>query len=135
MREFESRSLGQRIASARKAAGLTQLALAKTTQIKRVQIVRMEAGRAVPRLDEAVRLAEALKVPSEWFVAGRCMPTYDLRGIALELYRLGIRDLEVSQPRVPGASRNKEEVLAIAVGGDRPEPRIIDAIPFLLLHR
>lgn len=127
--------VGRHLEQARKAVGLTQLALAKAAGINRVQIVRMEAGRIVPRLDEVVRLAEVLKVPIEWFIAGRCMPTYDLRGIALELYRLGIRDLQVSDPRVPGSARHREEVLVIAVSGDRPEPRIVEAVPFLLLQR
>jgi transcriptional regulator with XRE-family HTH domain len=126
--------VGRHLEHARKAAGLTQLALAKATGINRVQIVRMEAGRIVPRLDEVVRLAEVLKVPIEWFIAGRCMPTHDLRGIALELYRLGVRDLEVSGMQVPGACRTREEILVHAVGGDQPEPRIIEAIPFLLLQ-
>jgi transcriptional regulator with XRE-family HTH domain len=127
--------IGQHLELARKAAGLTQAALAAAARINRIQIVRMEAGLTVPRLDETVRLAEVLKVPLEYLSAGRFTPTYDLQGIALELYRLGIRDLEVSNPRVPGSFRHKEELLVLAVSGDRPEPRIVEAIPFLLLLR
>jgi DNA-binding XRE family transcriptional regulator len=124
--------IGQCIASARRWAGLTQAALAKSVKINRVQIVRMEAGLTVPRLDEAVRLAEVLKVPLGWFASTGMYPRQDLRGIAIELHHLGIRDLEVFSPEVPGSFRHKEEILAIAVSGDRPEPRVIEAIPFLL---
>jgi transcriptional regulator with XRE-family HTH domain len=124
--------IGTCLESARKSAGLTQIALAKAAQINRVQIVRMEAGLTVPRLDEAVRLAEVLKVPLSWLTSSWKFPRPDLRGIAIELHHLGIKDLEVSDSQVPGSFRHGEEVLVIAVGGDRPEPRVVEAIPFLL---
>ncbi len=124
--------LGQHLAQARRAAGLTQTALAAEARINRVQIVRMEAGETIPRLDEALCLAGALKVPLEWLTAGRKFPRPDLKGIAVELHHLGIRDLEVSDAHVPGSFRHGEEVLVIALSGDRPEPRIVEAIPFLL---
>lgn len=95
----------------------------------------MEAGQTIPRLDEAVRLAEVLKVPLEFLTTGRFTAPYDLPGIAIELYRLGIRDLVVSEPRVPGTFRHKEEVLFLSLAGERPDPRVIEAIPYLLLLR
>jgi transcriptional regulator with XRE-family HTH domain len=124
--------IGKCLESARKSAGLTQLALANATKINRVQIVRMEAGLTVPRLDEAVRIAEVLKTPLSWFTSTWTFPRPDLRGIAIELHSLGIRDLAVANPEVPGSFRHREEVLALAVSGDQPEPRVIEAIPFLL---
>jgi transcriptional regulator with XRE-family HTH domain len=124
--------IGRCIELARKWVGLTQAALAKFAKINRVQIVRMEAGLTVPRLDEAVRLAEALKVPLSWLTSTWLYPRPDLRGIAIELHHLGVRDLEVSNSQVPGSFRPREEVLAIAAAGDRPEPRLVEAIPFLL---
>lgn len=132
---FDAKLFGHRLEAARKSAGLTQAALARTTDIHRLQIVRMEAGSALPRLDETLRLAESLHVPLEYFTDGRFAPTHDLRGIALELYRLGVRDLVVANPRVPGTFRSKEELLVLAVSGDRPEPRVIEAVPYLLLRR
>jgi transcriptional regulator with XRE-family HTH domain len=135
MTTSEPKAIGRNLDVARKAAGLTQAALAKATQIQRVQIVRIEAGKTIPRLSEAVRLAKALKAPLEYFVSGRFSPGVELRDIAIELYRLGIRDLEVSDPRVPGTFRHKEEILVLAVAGDRPEPRVIESIPYLLLRR
>ena len=135
MESLDVKFLGRNLELARRAAGLTQAGLAATAKLNRVQVVRMEAGQTVPRLDEAVRLAEALQVPLEWLIAGRWTPTNDLRGIALELYRLGIRDLVVSDSQVPGSFRHDEEVLVLAVCGDRPEPRVVEAIPFLLARR
>ena len=132
---LDAKLFGQRLEAARKSAGLTQAALARAAGVHRLQIVRMEAGATAPRLDETLRLAESLRVPLEYLTDGRFTPTHDLRGIALELYRLGIRDLVVANPRVPGTFRDKEELLALAVSGDRPEPRVIEAIPYLLLRR
>jgi transcriptional regulator with XRE-family HTH domain len=127
--------IGQCLESARKAAGLTQVALARASQINRIQIVRIEAGLTVPRLDETVRLAEVLKVPLSRLTSSWAFPRPDLRGIAIELHWLGIKDLEVANPEVPGSFRHKEEVLALAVSGDSPEPRVVEAIPFLLARQ
>ena len=132
---FNAKEFGNRLESARKSAGLTQAALAQRSSLHRLQIVRMEAGVAVPRLDETLRLAESLKVPLEYLTDGRFTPTHDLRGIAVELYRLGIRDLVVANPRVPGVLRHPEETLVLVVSGDRPKPRLLEAIPFVLARR
>lgn len=132
MSDPDPKVIGMCIESARKSAGLTQAALAKFAKINRVQIVRMEAGLTIPRLDETVRLAEILKVPLSYFASTWRFPRPDLKGIAIELHHLGIKDLQVADPQVPGSFRHGEEVLAIAVSGDRPEPRVVEAIPFLL---
>jgi hypothetical protein len=79
-----------------------------------------------------VRLAEALHLPLEWFVTGKERPGTALPDIAAELWRLGIVDLIVPQARVPGTDRPAEEVLALAVGTERPEPRVIEALPAVL---
>jgi hypothetical protein len=55
-----------------------------------------------------------------------------LRGIDLELYHLGITDLRIADPHVPGAFRRPEQVLALALRGDRPDSRVVEAIPFVL---
>ena len=59
----------------------------------------------------------------------------DLQGIAIELYHLGIRDLAVANPQVAAAFRLAEEVLVLALSGDCPEPRVVEAVPFLLARR
>jgi transcriptional regulator with XRE-family HTH domain len=128
-------AFGTHIKSARRAAGLSQQALADAAGITRWQITRFEGGTAVPSLDEAVRLAKALRIPFELLTNGTWVPAPDLRGIALELNRLGIWDLEVSNPRVPGSFRHAEEVIVLALGGDRPEPRVVEAIPYVLTVR
>jgi hypothetical protein len=98
-------------------------------------VVRAESGRYIINLDEAIRIAEILKIPLEQLSTGRWRPSIDLRGIAFELFHLGIRDLEVSAPHVPGAFRLGEQVVAAALKGDQPEPRVVEAIPFILALR
>jgi transcriptional regulator with XRE-family HTH domain len=93
---------------------------------------RIESGKREASFDEVVRLAEALDVPLEWFVTGEEQPGTGLHDIAAELRHLGIVDLVVPQARVPGTYRPKEEVLALAVGTERPEPRVVEAIPGVL---
>ena len=70
------------------------------------QIVKMEACQAMPQLDEAVRLVEALHVPLQHLLTGKSRPATDLKGIAYELHDLGIRDFVVSDAAVPGAWRS-----------------------------
>src|ERR1700738_680936 len=118
MSDLNPKFLAANIKHARTFAGLTQAQLALAAKLHRIQIVRMEAGAAMPHLDEAVRIAAALKVPLEWLVARRWLLRTDLQGIAIELYRLGIRDLEVATPHVPAALRLAEEVLVLALSGD-----------------
>ena len=66
------------------------------------------------------------------FVTGRNRPGVKLKGIAHELYGLGMRDLVVSEASVPGAFRLPEQVIALALQGDRPEARVVEAMPFVL---
>ncbi len=127
--------LGINLRSARLAAGLSQVRLAAAAGVPRLRVVRAEQGRYVPNLDEAVRLAGVLKVPLERLTSGGWSPGTDLRAIAFELFHLGIRDLQVSAPQVPGAFRPAEQVVAAAVKGDRPEPRVVEALPFVLARR
>jgi transcriptional regulator with XRE-family HTH domain len=135
MPQFDAIRFGANLSRARKSIGLTQAALAHSANLTRFRVTRMEAGQYLPRLDEIVRLAAALKAPLEWFFSGRWMPTQNLQGIAYELNHLGIRDLEVSEAAIPGSFRYGEEILVLALTGDRPEPRIVEAIPFVLAIR
>ena len=50
----------------------------------------------------------------------------------VELHRLGIHDLFLGGAVVPGACRPVEEVLALAISGERPSPRVVEAIPAAL---
>jgi transcriptional regulator with XRE-family HTH domain len=123
---------GSDLRQVREARGLTQEELARLTGLHRLSVQRIESGRLVPKLDDAIRLAEALKIPLQMLINGRWRPADDLPGIAIELFHLGIRDLALSKVIVPGAFRRSEQVLALALRGDRPEPRIVNAIPFVL---
>ncbi len=125
--------LGRNVRAARMTLGLTQSGLAEAIGVSRYSLLRLEAGEYMPAWDEAVRLAGKLKVPLEWLTTGRIHPSVvGLESIAFELHRLGIRDLAVDATRPPGAFRRTEEILTEAIAGDRPEPRVIEAIPFVL---
>jgi transcriptional regulator with XRE-family HTH domain len=130
-----ARLFGALLKQARQAAGLSQTRLAAAGGIPRLRVVRAESGEYPLRLDEALQVAAALKIPLERLTSGRWMPCADLQGIGLELYQLGLRDLEVAGASVPGAFRQPAEVVALALAGDRPEPRIIEGMPTILARR
>ncbi len=117
---------------ARNSRGLTQKQLAERCGLHQSVVSRIESGKRDATLREAVQLAEALHVPLEWFVTGKQRPGTTLPDIAEELWHLGIVDLIVPHVRVPGTYRPQEEVLALAVGTARPEPRVIEALPAVL---
>jgi transcriptional regulator with XRE-family HTH domain len=129
---METNAFGAYLRDARLQSGMTQRRLASAARVQRAHIVRIEAGKRVPHLDEALRLAAALKVSLQRLARGTQRPASDACGIAFELFRLGIWDLEVSGARVPGAFRRPEQVVAAALQGDRPEPRIVEAMPAVL---
>ena len=131
----EVQKLGLCLKKTRIACGLSQAALARTANVARLKLVRAEQGLYPLNLDESIRVARVLKVPLEQLTTGRWGPTSDLRGIAFELYQLGIRDLEVAEAYVPGAFRLPEQVLVVALKGDRPEPRVVEAMPYVLARR
>lgn len=117
---------------ARHWRGLTQKQLAERCGLHPSILSRIESGTRDATLREAVQLAEALHVPLEWFLTGNDRPGTSLPDIAAELWHLGIVDLVVPHARVPGTYRPQEEVLALAVGTERPEPRVIEALPAVL---
>ncbi len=53
--------LGARIKQLRVERGLSVIALAGTTKVKRTTLYNIEAGRAAPSIDHLTRLARALK--------------------------------------------------------------------------
>jgi transcriptional regulator with XRE-family HTH domain len=117
---------------ARILRGLTQKQLAERSGMHPSILSRIESGKREASLGEVVRLANALHVPLEWFMTGKERPGTALPDIAAELWHLGIVDLIVPHPRVPGMYRPDEEVLTLAVGTERPEPRVIEALPAVL---
>jgi hypothetical protein len=86
----------------------------------------------VPTLPQVLRLARALTVPVQWFFSGSVVAGQELPDLALQLQWLGIVDLVVPAAVVPGAFLPAEQVLALAVSGSQPNPRVIEAIPAVL---
>ncbi len=114
---------------------LKQSQVARLADLSRLKVGRAELGQYVPRFDETVRLAAALKLSLSELAYDRPRPSNHLRGFAIELYQLGICDLEVSGVEAPGSLRRPEEVVVLAVRGDRPEPRVIEAMPLVLARQ
>lgn len=126
------RKLGQNLAAVRALRGLSQQELASLCRLSQVQISYLETGKRWPTLPQLTKLVEVLEIPFEGLLADRDRSDIDLEDIALELRNLGIVDLRVSNARVPGAFHPAEQVLSLALAGDEPEPRIVEAIPAVL---
>lgn len=128
----QSGEIGARLATARLRRGWSQAELAARCALSQAQISYFELGRRRPSLDQLLRIAGALGVPLQRLITGADRPGAGLRDIAIELRNLGLVDLWVESPIVPGAFRRPEEVVARAVSGREPDPRVIEAIPALL---
>lgn len=128
----QSGEIGSHLAGARLQRGLSQAELAARCGLSQAQISYFELDRRRPALDQLLRIAEALGVSLQRLTTGADRPGVGLRDIAIELRHLGLVDLWVESPSVPGAFRRPEELLARAVSGREPDPRVIEAIPALL---
>jgi transcriptional regulator with XRE-family HTH domain len=128
----ELQSLGNRLLKARVRQGLTQKELALRADVSQPRVSGIEKGQVLPTLPQLIRLARALVVPLQWFLNGSVTPGTELPDFALQLQWLRIVDLVVPESLVPGAFRPTEEVLALAVRGNQPNPRIVEAIPAVL---
>jgi transcriptional regulator with XRE-family HTH domain len=126
------RKLGQNLAAVRAFRGLSQQELASLCGLSQVQISYFETGKRWPTLPQLTKLVEVLEIPFAELLAGRDCSDIDLEDIALELRNLGIVDLRISNARVPGAFHPAEQVISLALAGDEPEPRIVEAIPAVL---
>jgi transcriptional regulator with XRE-family HTH domain len=124
--------LGSHLGRARLERRLSQAELAARCALSQAQISYFELGQRRPTLDQLVRIAKALDYSIEGLIAGANRPGTELRHMALELRSLGISDLWVKDAVVPGAFRRPEELVALAVGGEEPDPRIVEAIPAVL---
>lgn len=122
------------IRKARNARGLVQAEVAEALGISQTVYSKLETGRSTLSWARVAQLARFFKLPLQWALNGTERPGEDLAGISFELRFYGLSDLLVSGAQVPGAYRGFEEVIALAVGELRPDPRVIDAIPALLLR-
>jgi transcriptional regulator with XRE-family HTH domain len=128
----EFQNLGRHLLAARSRRGLTQHQVAERCGLDQAHISKFEKGHRWPTLAQLIRLAKVLEVPLQWFLNGHYEPGTDWRELALELYHLGIVDLLIEDPVVPGAFRPPEQVLALALIGDQPHPRVVEALPAVL---
>lgn len=128
----ELRGLGAHLSGARRARGWSQADLAARCGLSQVQISYLESGRRLPTLDQVIRIARALDRSIVGLLGGSDRPGTDRRDLAVELRALGLVDLWVKDAAVPGAFRRAEELIPIAVTGEEPDPRILEAIPAIL---
>lgn len=129
----ELEQVGQHVMAGRiRYAGLTQQELSARTGIAQPEISKIESGRRLPTLAQLFRIAGVLGLPVQFFVSGCSTPGEEGRDLLFELSGLGIVDLVTTDARVPGAFRAKESVVALAIAGDQPDPRIVEAIPAVL---
>jgi transcriptional regulator with XRE-family HTH domain len=128
----ELQNLGRWLLKARGRAGLTQRQLAQRCGLDQTTISRIEQGIREPTLAQLLILAKTLAVPLQWFLNGEGWPGVELRDIAVQLQFLGVVDLFVPQAVTPGGFRPVEQAIALAVSGNRPQPRVVEAIPSVL---
>jgi transcriptional regulator with XRE-family HTH domain len=125
----DCRYLGPYLRKARMQRRLTQKALAALCGLTQSDISKLESGERSPTLPQLVQLARELGVALQWFLTGHNQPSFELRDLAIELQHLGVVDLFVPEAHVPGAFRPPEQIVAWAVRGDWPDPRIVEALP------
>lgn len=126
------KDLGSHLARARLDRGLSQTELANRCALSQAQISYFEVGRRHPTLDQLVRIAGALDCSIGGLITGSDRPGNELRHMAVELRSLGVADLWIKNAVIPGAFRRPEELIASAISGEGPEPRIVEAIPAVL---
>jgi putative transcriptional regulator len=124
--------IAHHLAAARAEQGWSQADLAARARLKRQQINYFETGARTPSLGQLLQIARALDLPLQRFLSGGDRPGGGVRDIAIELRSLGLIDLWVEAPVVPGAFRRPEEVIARAVAGKEPEARIVEGVPAVL---
>jgi transcriptional regulator with XRE-family HTH domain len=129
---IELRNLGSHLSGIRIEQGLSQAELAARCALSQAQISYFELGRRRPTLDQLLRIAKALDSSIGGLLVGSDRPGIEPRHLAVELRCLGVADLWVKDAVVPGAFRRAEELIALVVGGEEPDPRIVEAIPAVL---
>jgi transcriptional regulator with XRE-family HTH domain len=132
MSETTASLIGTNLRLARLRSGLTQKDLALRSGLRQPDVSRIEKGGRSVSLEEALVLGGILNVPLQWFLTGAVRPGKELPDLAADLRFLGMVDLLVPSARLPGAFRSAEEALVCAVGVDRPDPRVVEALPAVL---
>jgi transcriptional regulator with XRE-family HTH domain len=128
----ELECLGLYLRVARLHRGLSQAELAAKSGLSQTQVSYFEAGERLPSLEQLLGIARALDLSIQKLIGGSDRPGSDLREIAIELRHLGVVDLWVKDALVPGAFRRAEELIALIVAPEEPDPRILEAAPAIL---
>ncbi len=129
---LDARRLGTNLARARVERGLSQVALAVRSGLTQQQISSIESGGRFPSVAQVLRIALALDLSIHRLFTGVDRNGTNVEDLAIELRHLGIVDLWVGDAVVPGSFRGPEEVINLAIAGESPDPRIIEAIPAVL---
>ena len=128
----ELETLGRHLKRARLQRVLSQSELAVRSGLAQTQISYFEAGERIPSLDQLLRIARALDASIQTLIDGFDRPGAEVRDIVIELRNLGVVDLWVKDARVPGAFRRAEEITALVVSPEEPDPRVLEAVPAML---
>jgi transcriptional regulator with XRE-family HTH domain len=124
--------LGLNLRVARLQRVLSQAELAARSGLSQTQISYFEAGQRLPSLEHLLCIARSLDVSIQKLIGGSDRPGTELREIAIELRHLGVVDLWVKDAQVPGTFRRAEDLIALVVAPEEPDPRILEAVPALL---
>jgi transcriptional regulator with XRE-family HTH domain len=127
-----SPDLGHYLVAVRGERGLSQTEFARRCGLVRQEIAYFETNARKPSLKRLLQIAQAFDLPLQRFLTGINQPGRELKDIAVELRDLGLIDLWVEGPSIPGAFRRCEEVVALAVAGKEPAARIVEGVPALL---
>jgi transcriptional regulator with XRE-family HTH domain len=123
------RHFGAHVRKARTRHRLTQKGLAALCGLTQSDVSKIESGERWPTPPQLARLARELGVALQWFLTGHNQPDLELAAVALQLRELGLVDLWVPDAQVPGAFAPPEQVVARAVRGDAPDPRLVEGFP------
>ena len=129
---MELTDFGKHLIAARVGNGFSQNQLAQAAQLHQSVISAMENGKRLPSLPQMLHLALVLRVPLQRLMTGMDIPGTGLIDIALHLQNIGIADLQVPGALVPGAFRENEDVIALALCGNAPPPQVLEAMPAVL---
>jgi transcriptional regulator with XRE-family HTH domain len=116
----------------RVAKELSQADFAERSRLKREQINYFERGVRTPSIGQLLQIAQAFDLPLQRLLTGGNRAGSTVRDLAIELRSLGLIDIWVEGPVVPGAFRRPEEVVALAISGAEPEARIVEGVPAAL---
>jgi transcriptional regulator with XRE-family HTH domain len=126
---------GAALKAAREKAGWTQVSLAKRLGVTQAYLSLMESGkrrvpfRLVHRLARLLELSPTM-LPVMTRPVSKDRPTNDW--FEAQLARLSYPGF--AYRKRPGAVRHPAEVLLAALAFDELEPRLVEALPWLLLH-